>query len=180
MEKAAESTMHDHVSIEYWGIGGEEGALYRGGVNGSFSESSSDALCLRRALTRYLASHGNNTYKGMRTVSPQYDLLYTVWCSHEHELYDMKVKGTLSLLTFLEVSHLLLITMGIDLDRPLPNPKSVRHTRQDQWTVNQSGDCAIGRALDGDEVLQGQAMHPALVDSSSRWEGKQPCRGSGS
>ncbi|KEF54620.1 uncharacterized protein A1O9_09062 [Exophiala aquamarina CBS 119918] len=69
MKKAAKSTMHDHVSIEYWGIGGEEGALYRGGIS---------------------ASHGNNTYKGMRIVSPQYDLLYTVWCSHEHELYDMK------------------------------------------------------------------------------------------
>ena len=27
----------------------------------------------------------------MRIVSPDYDILYTVWCSHEHEVYDMKV-----------------------------------------------------------------------------------------
>jgi len=46
-----------------------------------------------RILIRGAAPHGNNTYKGMRIVSPQYDLLYTVWCSHEHELYDMKVGG---------------------------------------------------------------------------------------
>lgn len=51
MNKAACSTMHDHVSIEYWGIAGEEGALYRGGVNGSFSESDSDPL-----------SSGSNTW----------------------------------------------------------------------------------------------------------------------
>lgn len=44
MKKAAKSTMHDHVSIEYWGTGGEEGALYRGDVNGSFSESGIDAM----------------------------------------------------------------------------------------------------------------------------------------
>lgn len=27
----------------------------------------------------------------MRLVSREYDLLYTVWCTNEHELYDMKV-----------------------------------------------------------------------------------------
>jgi len=26
--------------------------------------------------------------------------------------------------------------IGLDLDRPLPDPKSVRDIRQDQWTVN--------------------------------------------
>lgn len=38
MKKAAVSPMHDHVTIEYWGIAGEEGGLTRGGGNGSFSE----------------------------------------------------------------------------------------------------------------------------------------------
>ena len=34
----------------------------------------------------------NHTYKALRVVGEAYDLLYTVWCSGEHELYDMKVK----------------------------------------------------------------------------------------
>ncbi|KEF62024.1 arylsulfatase [Exophiala aquamarina CBS 119918] len=69
MDKVAASTIREHVAVEYWGVAGEEGALYRSGVN---------------------APHANNTYKGIRIVSPQYDLMYTVWCNHEHELYDMK------------------------------------------------------------------------------------------
>merc|ERR1711939_779749 len=72
MKSAACSPRHDHVAIEYWGIGAGEGAYARTGVNDSFT------------------LFPNNTYKAMRIVSPQYDLQYTVWCSNEHELYDMK------------------------------------------------------------------------------------------
>lgn len=32
---------------------------------------------------------GNNSYKALRLVSPQYNLYYSVWCTGEHELYDM-------------------------------------------------------------------------------------------
>ena len=31
----------------------------------------------------------------MRIVSPKYDLFYSVWCTNEHELYDMKVGSLL-------------------------------------------------------------------------------------
>lgn len=56
----------------------------------------------------------------MRVVSPQYDLLYTVWCSHEHELYDMKVRHPLPPEIFRSRS-LHLIIINSDLDRPLPD-----------------------------------------------------------
>ena len=32
----------------------------------------------------------NNTYKSLRVISEKYDLTYTVWCSNEHELYEMQ------------------------------------------------------------------------------------------
>ena len=32
----------------------------------------------------------NNTYKSLRVISEKYDLAYTVWCSNEHELYEMQ------------------------------------------------------------------------------------------
>ncbi|KAH7066826.1 arylsulfatase precursor [Paraphoma chrysanthemicola] len=31
----------------------------------------------------------NNTYKTVRVIGPSYDLSYTVWCTNEHELYDI-------------------------------------------------------------------------------------------
>lgn len=37
----------------------------------------------------------NHTYKALRIESNDYSLLYTVWCSGEHELYDMIVSYTL-------------------------------------------------------------------------------------
>jgi hypothetical protein len=32
----------------------------------------------------------NNTYKSIRIISENYDLYYSVWCTNEHELYDLK------------------------------------------------------------------------------------------
>jgi N-acetylglucosamine-6-sulfatase len=32
----------------------------------------------------------NNTYRSIRLIGPDYNLYYSVWCSNEHELYDMK------------------------------------------------------------------------------------------
>lgn len=36
--------------------------------------------------------HPNHTYKALRLVGEDYSFLYTVWCSDEHELYDLKVR----------------------------------------------------------------------------------------
>ncbi|KAJ6276583.1 alkaline-phosphatase-like protein [Bipolaris maydis] len=55
-----------HVNVEFWGPSLGEG-LYSGN-----------------------AKFPNNTYKSLRVVSPEYDISYTVWCTNEHELYDMK------------------------------------------------------------------------------------------
>lgn len=35
--------------------------------------------------------HWNNTYKALRLIGEGYNLYYSVWCSNEHELYDLKV-----------------------------------------------------------------------------------------
>ena len=44
--------------------------------------------CLTRRLTLGTL-HENNTYKAIRISAPGYNLYYSVWCSNEHELYDM-------------------------------------------------------------------------------------------
>lgn len=66
IEEAKESR-HEHAGIEYWGFAIEEGSQH----GGEF--------------------HWNNTYKGLRLNGKGYSLYYSVWCSGEHELYNMNV-----------------------------------------------------------------------------------------
>lgn len=35
----------------------------------------------------------NNTYKALRVVGLNYSLYYSVWCTNEHELYDLTVRA---------------------------------------------------------------------------------------
>ncbi|XWX01409.1 hypothetical protein V2A60_009437 [Cordyceps javanica] len=57
----------EHVNVEYWGSAFLEGTIFQ-----------------RDAAMR------NNTYKALRVVADDYDFMYTVWCTNEHMLYDMK------------------------------------------------------------------------------------------
>ncbi|KAI4731848.1 Arylsulphatase [Aureobasidium sp. EXF-10728] len=63
--EAEENKRREHVQIEYWGFAGGEGIYDR-------------------------RLHQNNTFKGIRTVAEGYNLYYQVWCTNEHELYDMR------------------------------------------------------------------------------------------
>lgn len=33
-----------------------------------------------------------NSYKAARIVSDEYNIYYAVWCTNEHELYDVSVR----------------------------------------------------------------------------------------
>lgn len=62
--EATDQEKREHVNVEMWGIILSEGKygyeLYQ-----------------------------NHTYKALRVIGEGYSFLYTVWCSGEHELYDM-------------------------------------------------------------------------------------------
>ena len=64
----ARNEKSEHVNIEFWGEYLVEG-------NKFFGQDS----------------FANNTYKTVRVVGDEYDLSYTVWCTNEHEVYDMTV-----------------------------------------------------------------------------------------
>ncbi|GLA28566.1 Arylsulphatase [Aspergillus phoenicis ATCC 13157] len=66
----ADGGRHEHVNVEYWGLAGFEGAFGR-------DENGGPATFI------------NNTYKALRLISPDFNLYYSVWCSGEHELYDL-------------------------------------------------------------------------------------------
>ncbi|KAK3291894.1 alkaline-phosphatase-like protein [Chaetomium fimeti] len=69
--KAAVGTRHEHVTVEFWGIAASEGKFKLAGDDG------------QRLVV-------NNTYKALRVIGEEYNLYYSVWCSNEHELYDLK------------------------------------------------------------------------------------------
>lgn len=69
MEAKEEGKRHEHVTVEYWGFAVSEG---RG-----FGKDE----------TRFWT---NNTYKAVRILGEGYNLYYSVWCSGEHELYDLQ------------------------------------------------------------------------------------------
>lgn len=68
-------TRHEHVTVELWGVAAFEGSL-------AFQP---DRLLL------------DNTYKTVRVISNQYNLVYQVWCTNEHELYGLTVSFSLQI-----------------------------------------------------------------------------------
>lgn len=89
----------EHVNVEFWGSAiaeGENGFLSDDGKISKFPRNATLCLHLLNSLA-YLTA--NNTYKALRVISEQWDLLYTVWCNNEHELYDMKVTSFLPLVS---------------------------------------------------------------------------------
>lgn len=65
-ELIATSAKSEHINIEFWGNYIIEGNAFYG-----------------------ISPFVNNTYKTVRVVGDEYDLSYTVWCTNEHELYDI-------------------------------------------------------------------------------------------
>ncbi|KAM0723466.1 hypothetical protein Q7P37_000452 [Cladosporium fusiforme] len=59
----------EHVNVEFWGS-----ATIEGKYGSPFKDP---------------AAASNNTYKALRLVGDNYNLLYTVWCTGEREFYDV-------------------------------------------------------------------------------------------
>lgn len=107
--KNSAGARHEHVTVEFWGVGlgeGEKGAV------GKISHSSPSVLTafgwaangLSSTAPGALPTFVNNTYKSVRILGEDYNLYYSVWCNNEHELYDLNVSGSISDGTFSELT----------------------------------------------------------------------------
>lgn len=94
VEASQASNKTEHVAIEYWGLVSES--------------TSTNGIYLRRQavpegiygyksnkLQQEGNSYKNNTYKGIRLVSDDYSLYYSVWCTNDVEFYNLKVRYSL-------------------------------------------------------------------------------------
>lgn len=66
VEQSSSKQNWEHVQVEFWGASNDEA---------STPESSTI-----------------NTYKAIRVIAQNYSLYYSVWCSGDHEIYDMIVR----------------------------------------------------------------------------------------
>ncbi|KAL4878216.1 Six-hairpin glycosidase-like protein [Aspergillus karnatakaensis] len=66
----SQAVKHEHVTVEYWGLSVLEGDYANLSPQGNHRMP-------------------NNTYKSIRLISEEYNLFYAVWCTNEHELYDL-------------------------------------------------------------------------------------------
>ncbi|KAF3000480.1 hypothetical protein E8E14_002677 [Neopestalotiopsis sp. 37M] len=67
LASSASEPKSEHVNVEFWGTNLQEGTLY---------------------VDRM--TYINNTYKHVRVIGEGYDLAFAVWCTMDHELYNMK------------------------------------------------------------------------------------------
>lgn len=64
----------EHINVELWGAA----APYEGTIPW-------------KRMGQSVKGRHNNTYKGLRIHSDKCSIYYSVWCTNEHELYDMSV-----------------------------------------------------------------------------------------
>ncbi|GKT61402.1 hypothetical protein ColTof4_01483 [Colletotrichum tofieldiae] len=69
--KDDDKNIREHVAVEYWGTAIAEGRV------GGFDGNGQIVMA-------------NNTYKAIRLKSQRRNLYYAVWCTNEHELYDLQ------------------------------------------------------------------------------------------
>ena len=96
---ALDSELHDtreHVQVEFWG---KDNPNEWGGY--ACESPRHDGYCKRCIDKLSLADSGfNNTYKSLRVIGNGYDLYYAVWCTNEHELYDMTVSAQIAAMVY--------------------------------------------------------------------------------
>lgn len=81
-----EGIRHEHVAVEYWGR-----AILEGNMSSIGRILSTYYASLTMLVSDQQAIVPNNTYKSVRILGDGYNLYYSVWCTNEHELYDMTV-----------------------------------------------------------------------------------------
>ena len=73
----------EHVNVEFWGHAIPEG---------KYGKIGNDSLPnIGNGLVTPPTAVRNNTYKALRVIGEDYNLLYVVWCFGEREFYDLNV-----------------------------------------------------------------------------------------
>ncbi|KAK4241186.1 alkaline-phosphatase-like protein [Achaetomium macrosporum] len=126
LNKAENGTRHEHVTVEFWGMAISEGKVFR------------------EDEKRWAA---NNTYKALRIIGGQYNFYYAVWCSNEHEFYDLTTDPY-------QLSNL--------LDASATPPTTLLGVPFEKFTARLDALLLVLKSCKGQTCVQPwQALHPA-------------------
>jgi hypothetical protein len=91
--KYSAAVAHEHVTVEYWGAAVLEGeyANLCMFMKSIFPLHLSHCRLTNNAAPESTYRMPNNTYKSARILSEKYNLFYAVWCTGDHELYNLNV-----------------------------------------------------------------------------------------
>ena len=81
----------EHVNVEFWGHALPEG---------KYGKIGNDPLPGNLPGSGAQIAVRNNTYKSLRLIGEGYNLMYTVWCTGDKELYELNVSCPLSPVPF--------------------------------------------------------------------------------
>jgi arylsulfatase A-like enzyme len=152
----ATKSRHEHVNVEYWGIALSEGETWPD----------------RPSIFE------NNTYKALRIVSDSWNLYYSVWCTNEHELYDLEVSDYIEPWRCTQVEE----TNTLFKDRPWPVEEPPTPRRQScaennhQRLSSRQGCIEAGYVAFRPEILQGTDLHPSMAGPPPHRECGKPRR----
>ena len=85
VEELAAPESGEHVNVEFWGHALPEGKYGKIG-NDPLPHLGFGFGDLRIAVR-------NNTYKSLRLIGEDYNIMYTVWCTGYKELYELNVRN---------------------------------------------------------------------------------------
>ncbi|KAM0460694.1 hypothetical protein ACHAO4_001484 [Trichoderma viride] len=123
----------EHVAVEFWGFGLAESIFGR--ENG-------------------VPLYANNTYKGLRVEAEDYGFYYSVWCSNEKELYDMKADPG-------QINNLL-------------SPKNTQHSTTTLVIDSQQQEWSLDRVVDRLDALMMVLKSCKQHSCTHPWESLHP------
>ena len=83
-EELASPESGEHLNVEFWGHAIPEGKYAK--IGDDPLPRISDGFIGNIAVR-------NNTYKTLRVIGEDYNIMYTVWCFGEREFYDLRVSS---------------------------------------------------------------------------------------
>jgi len=144
---------HEHVTVEFWGFAATEGRVFGDEPRLYF----------------------NNTYKAVRVIGAEYSFYYSVWCTNEHELYDLKV-CSLPNPPFLVQDSLMILCLDGPLPAQQPPPRGRQGPLHAAGRALQEGHRPARRAAVRAQVVQGPDVRAAVALAAPGGQRPEPAR----
>jgi len=113
----------------------------------------------------------NNTYKALRIVGTKYSLYYSVWCTNEHELYDLTVSSSRAY--WIELGWFKTRVWSRAITQHISDFFNAARSYNSRHSCLESNS-QVRRIVDGHKELQGKNLCSSMVSHSSSRQRTDP------